>query len=47
VDMPNADEAEAAIQALHDQTLKGRKLMVNEALPRPDRPPRPQPYRQA
>jgi RNA recognition motif-containing protein len=46
VDMPNSSEAEAAIQALHDQPLKGRKLTVNEARPRPERPSRPKPYRQ-
>jgi RNA recognition motif-containing protein len=40
VDMPNNSEADAAIKALNDQPLKGRKLTVNEARPRPDRPQR-------
>lgn len=40
VDMPNNAEADRAIKALHDQPLKGRKLTVNEARPRPERPPR-------
>ena len=31
VDMPNRAEAEAAIKALHDRELHGRKLRVNEA----------------
>lgn len=31
VEMPNRDEAEAAIKALHDKELHGRKLRVNEA----------------
>ena len=47
VDMPNNSEADTAIRALHDQPLKGRKLTVNEARPRPERPQRPRPYRQA
>ncbi len=34
VEMPNDDEARAAISALHDQELKGRNLNVNEARPR-------------
>lgn len=38
VDMPNNSEADAAIKALNDQDLKGRKLTVNEARPRADRP---------
>jgi RNA recognition motif-containing protein len=40
VDMPNNSEADQAIKALNDQPLKGRKLTVNEARPRPDRPER-------
>ena len=47
VDMPNHAEADTAIRALHDQPLKGRKLTVNEARPRPERPQRPRPYRQS
>ena len=31
VEMPNRDEAEAAIKATHDMELQGRKLRVNEA----------------
>jgi RNA recognition motif-containing protein len=34
VEMPNDDEARAAINALNDQELKGRNLNVNEARPR-------------
>jgi len=40
VDMPNNSEADQAIKALNDQPLKGRKLTVNEARPRADRPRR-------
>lgn len=40
VEMPNADEARAAIAALNDQDLKGRPLRVNEAQPREERPRR-------
>ncbi|MBK1645788.1 RNA-binding protein [Thiocapsa imhoffii] len=38
VDMPNNAEADAAIKALNETDLKGRKLTVNEARPRSDRP---------
>lgn len=38
VDMPNNAQATAAIKALHEADLKGRKLTVNEARPRPERP---------
>lgn len=31
IEMPNRSEAEAAIKALHDSELQGRKLRVNEA----------------
>jgi len=31
VEMPNRPEAEAAIRALHDKDILGRKLRVNEA----------------
>lgn len=31
IEMPNRDEAEAAIKALHDAEVQGRKLRVNEA----------------
>jgi RNA recognition motif-containing protein len=40
VDMPNNSEADQAIKALNDTPLKGRKLTVNEARPRTDRPRR-------
>ena len=40
VDMPNNSEADQAIKSLNDQPLKGRKLTVNEARPRADRPRR-------
>ena len=39
VDMPDDTEANEAIESLHDQPLKGRKLTVNEARPRAERPP--------
>ncbi len=38
VDMPNSSQATVAIKALHETDLKGRKLTVNEARPRPERP---------
>jgi RNA recognition motif-containing protein len=34
VDMPNAEEAEAAIGALNGQDYRDRKLTVNESRPR-------------
>lgn len=40
VDMPDQADAEEAIKALNDQPVKGRKLTVNEARPRAERPPR-------
>ncbi len=40
VDMPNTSEAEDAIQALNDTLQDGRKLTVNEARPRTERPQR-------
>ena len=40
VEMPNDDEANAAIAALNGQEFSGRKLVVNEARPREDRPRR-------
>jgi len=39
VEMPNADEAKAAIAALHGASLHDRPLTVNEARPR-EREPR-------
>ena len=38
VEMPNDEEAQAAIAALHDKEFVGRKLTVNEAKPREPRP---------
>jgi RNA recognition motif-containing protein len=38
VEMPQKTEAQAAIQALNGQDLNGRKLTVNEARPREERP---------
>jgi RNA recognition motif-containing protein len=40
VEMPNANEARAAIEALHGTALQGRPLTVNEARPRESRPSR-------
>lgn len=37
VDMPSADEGNAAIEALNDFDLMGRKLRVNESRPKPRR----------
>lgn len=38
VEMPNADEANAAITALNGKDVKGRNISVNEARPREERP---------
>jgi len=38
VEMPNKDEATAAIEQLNGTELAGRALNVNEARPRTDRP---------
>ncbi len=40
IEMPNAEQAQAAIAGLNDQELHGRPIRVNEAKPREDRPPR-------
>jgi RNA recognition motif-containing protein len=40
VEMPNANEAKAAIEGLNNKDLNGRAIRVNEAQPRADRPPR-------
>lgn len=40
VEMPNADEANAAIEALNSQEVAGRRITVNEARPRDERPQR-------
>jgi len=37
VEMPNATEAQAAIDALHGASIGGRPLTVNEARPREER----------
>jgi len=37
VEMPVGSEAEAAIAALNDKEVKGRKIVVNEARPMADR----------
>jgi cold-inducible RNA-binding protein len=37
VEMPNAEEAKAAIQGMNGKDLKGRALTVNEARPKEDR----------
>ncbi len=39
VEMPNAEEANNAINALNGKDLKGRALKVNEARPREERRP--------
>ena len=38
VEMPNDDEANAAIAALNGTDVKGRNISVNEARPREDKP---------
>lgn len=37
VEMSNPQEGQAAIEALHDKDVGGRKLVVNEARPREER----------
>ena len=39
VEMPNSQEAQAAIAGLNGKDLKGRDLNVNEARPKTDRRP--------
>ena len=41
VEMPDSAAAQKAIDALNDYEIKGRKLRVNEAKPREERPRRP------
>ena len=36
VEMENADEANAAIAGLNDTDVQGRKIVVNEAQPKPE-----------
>lgn len=38
VEMPNSDEANAAIEGMNGKDFNGRNLVVNEARPRTDRP---------
>lgn len=38
VEMPNPEEAQAAINSLNGKSLKGRTATVNEARPRTDKP---------
>ncbi len=38
VEMSSSEEGQAAISALHDKDIGGRKLTVNEARPREERP---------
>ena len=40
VEMPNNSEADAAIKALNETSLKGRNIKVNQAKPRGERPQR-------
>ena len=40
VEMPNDAEGRAAINGLNEMETQGRKLMVNEAKPKEDRPAR-------
>ena len=40
VEMTNDEEAQAAIDGLNGKDVDGRKLVVNEARPMADRPPR-------
>jgi RNA recognition motif-containing protein len=40
VEMPNNSEADAAIKALNETSLKGRNIKVNQAKPKGDRPQR-------
>ena len=40
VEMPDAAQAQAAIDALNGNEIGGRKAVVNEARPREERPPR-------
>ncbi|HEY3296762.1 MAG TPA: RNA-binding protein [bacterium] len=44
VEMPNDDEARNAIGALNETETAGRRLVVNEAKPKTDRPARRERY---
>ncbi|MFA6676530.1 MAG: RNA-binding protein [Bacteroidales bacterium] len=41
IEMNNDDEAKHAIEELKDYEVQGRKLVINEAYPKEDRPRRP------
>lgn len=41
VEMPNEDEARAAIEGINGRDIGGRNLTVNEAKPREERPRQP------
>ncbi|MFZ5434710.1 MAG: RNA recognition motif domain-containing protein [Calditrichota bacterium] len=47
VEMPNVTEANTAIAALHDQDLKGRKMLIREARPKSEMDQRPRQAQQA
>ena len=47
VEMPDAGEANAAIGGLNGQEQGGRRLVVNEARPREDRPRGARPFNRA
>lgn len=40
VEMPQQADAEAAIKALNEQDVKGRRIKVNQARPKEERAPR-------
>jgi RNA recognition motif-containing protein len=40
VEMPDNSEADAAIKAMNESSLAGRRIKVNQAKPRSDRPQR-------
>ena len=44
VEMPNASEAEKAIETMNETDFKGRTIKVNEARPREERPARKERY---
>jgi RNA recognition motif-containing protein len=44
VEMPNDKEARVAIGQLNEMETQGRKMMVNEAKPKEDRPARRERY---
>ncbi|ASQ89622.1 RNA-binding protein [Prosthecochloris sp. GSB1] len=43
IEMPDASEAETAIESMNDTDFKGRTIKVNEARPREERPARREP----